>query len=110
MESAVWTDNEVSERLTKDYVLISLFVDDKTPLDKPMEVKDPNGGTRTLRTVGDKWAYLEQTKFGYLAQPFHVTVDNNGKPLSGSFVYKEDIPGYLEFLDNGLEAYKKEAK
>lgn len=93
MESAVWTDNEVSERLTKDYVLISLFVDDKTPLDKPMEVKNPDGTTRTLRTVGDKWSYLEQTKFGYLAQPFHVTVDNEGKPLSGSFVYKEDIPG-----------------
>lgn len=107
MESAVWTDNEVSERLTKDYVLISLFVDDKTPLDKPMEVKNPDGTTRTLRTVGDKWSYLEQTKFGYLAQPFHVTVDNEGKPLSGSFVYKEDIPGYIKFLDKGLENYKK---
>ena len=107
MESAVWTDNEVSERLTKDYVLISLFVDDKTPLDKPMEVKNPDGTTRTLRTVGDKWSYLEQTKFGYLAQPFHVTVDNEGKPLSGSFVYKEDIPGYIKFLDKCLENYKK---
>lgn len=106
MEAAVWTDREVAERLTKDYVLISLYVDDKTPLPQPIEVKNTDGSPRTLRTIGDKWAYLEQTKFGYLAQPFYVTVDNEGKPLSGSFVYKEDIPGYLDFLDRGLENYK----
>lgn len=107
MEAAVWTDPEVQKRLTQDYVLISLYVDDKTPLAHQMKVKDAKGRERTLRTVGDKWAYLEETKFGFLAQPFYVTVDNDGKPLSGSFVYKEDIPGYLKFLDKGLENYQK---
>ena len=107
MEAAVWTDPQVAERLTKDYVLISLYVDDKTPLKQPMEVKRADGSKRILRTVGDKWSYLEETKFGYLAQPFYVTLDNEGKPLSGSFIYKEDIPGYLEFLNKGLENYRK---
>jgi thiol:disulfide interchange protein DsbD len=97
----------VADKLTKDYVLISLYVDDKTKLPKPIEVKDDNGQTRTLRTVGDKWSYLQAHKFGANAQPFYVTVDNEGNPLSGSFTYKEDIPGYLEFLNKGLEAYRK---
>jgi thiol:disulfide interchange protein DsbD len=107
MEAAVWTDPQVADKLTKDYVLISLYVDDKTKLPKPIEVKDDNGQTRTLRTVGDKWSYLQAHKFGANAQPFYVTVDNEGNPLSGSFTYKEDIPGYLEFLNKGLEAYRK---
>ena len=107
METAVWTDPQVADKLTKDYVLISLYVDDKTKLPKPIEVKDDNGQTRTLRTVGDKWSYLQAHKFGANAQPFYVTVDNEGNPLSGSFTYKEDIPGYLEFLNKGLEAYRK---
>ena len=107
MEGAVWTNAEVAEKLNNDYILISLYVDDKTPLKEPIKVKRPDGTTRTLRTVGDKWSYLEESKFGYLAQPFYVTVDNHGKPLSGSFVYKEDIPGYLDFLNKGIENYKK---
>ena len=107
MEAAVWTDPQVADKLTKDYVLISLYVDDKTKLPKSIEVKDDNGQTRTLRTVGDKWSYLQAHKFGANAQPFYVTVDNEGNPLSGSFTYKEDIPGYLEFLNKGLEAYRK---
>ena len=107
METAVWTDPQVADKLTKDYVLISLYVDDKTKLPKPIEVKDDNGQTRTLRTIGDKWSYLQAHKFGANAQPFYVTVDNEGNPLSGSFTYKEDIPGYLEFLNKGLEAYRK---
>ena len=105
MEASVWTDSRVAEKLNKDYVLISLYVDDKTPLKKPVEVKLPDGTSRTLRTIGDKWSYLEQTKFGYLAQPFYVPLDNAGKPLNGSFSFKEDVPAYLEFLDKGLENY-----
>ena len=73
---------------------------------EPVEVVKPDGTKRTLRTVGDKWSHLEETKFGFLAQPFYVTVDNEGNPLSGSFVYKEDIPGYMEFLEKGLENYR----
>ena len=106
MEASVWTDSRVAEKLNKDYVLISLYVDDKTPLKQPVEVKLPDGTSRTLRTVGDKWSYLQQTKFGYLAQPFYVPLDNAGKPLNGSFSFKEDVPAYLEFLDKGLENYR----
>ena len=106
MEASVWTDSRVAEKLNKDYVLISLYVDDKTPLKQPVTVKLPDGTSRTLRTIGDKWSYLEQTKFGYLAQPFYVPLDNAGKPLNGSFSFKEDVPAYLEFLDKGLENYR----
>ena len=105
MEASVWTDSRVAEKLNKDYVLISLYVDDKTPLKQPVTVKLPDGTSRTLRTIGDKWSYLQQTKFGYLAQPFYVPLDNAGKPLNGSFSFKEDVPAYLEFLDKGLENY-----
>lgn len=106
MEAAVWTDARISDKLTKDYVLISLFVDDKTPLAQPMEI-ELNGQKRTLRTIGDKWSYLQSSKFGANAQPFYVAVDNQGNPLTGSYSYKEDIPAYLEFLDKGLENYRR---
>ena len=106
MEASVWTDSRVADKLNKDYVLISLYVDDKTPLKQPVEVKLPDGTSRTLRTIGDKWSYLQQSKFGYLAQPFYVPLDNAGKPLNGSFSFKEDVPAYLEFLDKGLENYR----
>lgn len=106
MEASVWTDSRVADKLNKDYVLISLYVDDKTPLKQPVTVKLPDGTSRTLRTIGDKWSYLQQTKFGYLAQPFYVPLDNAGKPLNGSFSFKEDVPAYLEFLDKGLENYR----
>ena len=106
MEAAVWTDPAVADKLEKDYVLISLYVDDKTKLPKPIEVTLPNGQKRTLRTVGDKWSYLQSSKFGANAQPFYVTLDNEGNVLSGSFSYKEDIPAYLDFLNKGLDAYR----
>ncbi len=105
MEAAVWTDPSVADILEKDYVLISLFVDDKTPLPEQIKVVE-NGEERTLRTVGDKWSYLQRYKFGANAQPFYVALDNDGKPLSGSFAYKEDVPEFLEFLNKGLENYK----
>lgn len=107
MEAAVWTDPSVAEILTKDYVLISLFVDDKTPLKEQIEVID-NGKKRTLRTIGDKWSYLQSNKFGANTQPFYVPLDNNGKPLAGSYSYKEDVSAYLDFLHKGLEQYQKQ--
>ncbi|MCH3982579.1 MAG: thioredoxin family protein [Prevotella sp.] len=107
MEAAVWTDPQVADKLTKDYVLISLFVDDKTPLPKPMEVTF-NGQKRTLRTIGDKWSYLQSSKFGANAQPFYVAVDPDGNPLTGAYSYKEDIPAYLDFLNKGLDHFKDE--
>lgn len=106
MEAAVWTDAHVADLLNKDYVLISLYVDDKTPLSEPIEVTE-NGQQRTLRTVGDKWSYLQRVKFGANAQPFYVLLDNYGKPLAGSRAYDEDVEGYVEFLKKGLEKYRR---
>ena len=107
MEAAVWTDPTVSKILEEDYVLISLFVDDKTPLAEQVKVTEENGQQRTLRTVGDKWSYLQRSKFGANAQPFYVAIDNEGNPLTGSAVYDEDIDKYVKFLKAGLENYKK---
>ena len=106
MEAAVWTDESVKKVITEDYVLIQLFVDDKTPLPEPIEVVE-NGQNRKLRTVGDKWSYLQRTKFGSNTQPFYVLLDNEGHPLNTSYSYDEDIAKYLEFLNTGLKNYKK---
>ena len=107
MEAAVWTDPKVSDLINNDYVLITLYVDNKTPLTEPVKIIE-NGTERTLRTVGDKWSYLQRVKFGANAQPFYVLLDNQGKPLNKSYAYDEDISKYIEFLQTGLENYKKE--
>jgi len=106
MELAVWTDQKVSQMLNDDYVLITLFVDDKTKLPEPIKITE-NGTERTLRTVGDKWSYLQRSKFGANAQPFYVLLDNKGMPLNKSYSYDEDIQKYVEFLGTGLKNYKK---
>ena len=106
MEAAVWTDAKVADILNNKYVLISLYVDDKTPLPQQMEVTENDGTKRTLRTVGDKWSYLQRYKFGSTTQPFYVLVDDNGKPLTGSRSYDEDINEYVEFLQKGLDNFK----
>lgn len=107
MEAAVWTDPEVKASIDNDFVLITLMVDEKKALPEPIKVTEKDGTVRTLRTYGDKWSYLQRSKFGANAQPFHVIVDNNSKPLAPAFVYKEDIPGYKRFLNQGIENYKK---
>ena len=106
MELAVWTDPKVSKLLNEDYVLITLFVDDKTKLAEPIKITE-NGKERTLRTVGDKWSYLQRSKFGANAQPFYVLIDNEGMPLNQSYSYDEDIQKYINFLETGLKNYKK---
>ena len=108
MEAAVWSDPRVSDIINDDYVLISLYVDDKTPLNTPMEVSE-NGQQRTLMTVGDKWSYLQRVKFGANAQPFYVLLDNSGHLLSGSRSYDEDIDEYVKFLRTGLDRYRQPA-
>ena len=105
MEAAVWTDNQVADILNDKYVLISLYVDDKTALPEPLEVTE-HGQTNVPRTVGDKWSYLQRVKFGANAQPFYVLLDNDGKPLAGSRAYDEDIQAYIDFLNQGLKNYK----
>ena len=106
MELSVWIDSKVSSIIENDYVLISLYVDDKKPLPSPITVTE-NGTERTLRTIGDKWSYLQRIKFGSNAQPFYVLLDNEGKPLNKSYAYDEDIEKYVEFLQKGLDNYKK---
>ncbi len=106
MEASVWTDERVADMLRNDYVLITLFVDDKTALDQPVIVNE-QGTERKLRTVGDKWSYLQRYKFGANAQPFYVPVDNNGNPLAGSYSYDEDVQSYINFLKQGVDNYKK---
>ena len=101
MEAAVWTDPRVADLLTKDYVLISLYVDDKTPLAEPIEVKDAQGNTKTLRTVGAKWSYLQSHKFGTNAQPYYVLLDNEGQLLMPGRGYNEDVAAYVDFLQEG---------
>lgn len=107
MELAVWHDAKVRDLLTKDYVLISLYVDEKASLPEPVEVQE-NGQTTTLRTVGDKWSYLQRSKFGANAQPFYVLLDNEGKPLAGSYSYDENIDKFVDYLKGGLDNYKKD--
>ena len=106
MEMAVWHDSKVRDYLTKDYVLISLYVDDKTPLPETIVVEE-NGQSVKLRTVGDRWSYLQRSKFGANAQPFYVLLDNDGMPIGPSRSYDEDIDAYVDFLKAGLEAYRK---
>lgn len=104
MEAAVWTDTQVSKLMTEDYVLITLYVDNKDKLPEPIKITE-NGKERTLRTVGDKWSYLQRSKFGANAQPFYVLVDNEGKPLNKSYSYNEDVNSYIDFLQTGLNNY-----
>ena len=107
MEAAVWTDPTVRQLINDQYVLISLYVDDKTPLPQPIEVTDVDGQQRKLRTVGDKWSYLERTKIGANTQPFYVLLHPaTGKPLNGLRSYDEDIAAYIDFLEKGLKNFK----
>ena len=105
MEAAVWTDPQVAEIMKEKYVLITLYVDEKTLLPEKVTVQE-NGVDVTLRTVGDRWSYLQRSKFGANAQPFYVLLDNSGHPLTGSYSYNEDIPAYIGFLKKGLNNYK----
>lgn len=107
MEAAVWTDPEVKKLIENDYVLITLMVDDKTPLPEPIIIEE-NGRKRTLRTVGDRWSYLQRYKFGANAQPFYVLLTPDGKPLEGSYAFDENVDNYVRFLQNGLRQFKKE--
>jgi len=106
MENSVWQDPQIKSILMNDYVLITLMVDDKTKLPKPVEVLE-NGKSRTLRTIGDKWSYLQRYKFGANAQPFYVLLDNDANLLGPRRVYDEDTNAYMEFLNAGLKTYRE---
>ena len=107
MEASVWTDPKVKQMLENDYVLITLLVDDKTKLRQPIEIQE-NGKTRKLKTIGDKWSYLQRSKFGSNAQPFYILLNDEGQPLGPSYAFNEDVSKYIQFLQNGLKEFKKE--
>jgi len=107
MEASVWTDPKVKQMLENDYVLITLMVDDKTKLPQPIEIQE-NGKTRKLKTIGDKWSYLQRSKFGSNAQPFYIFLNDEGQPLGPSYAFNEDVSKYIQFLQNGLKEFKKE--
>ena len=104
MEASVWESPVVKQKMQEDYVVISLYVDEKEKLAEPIDVV-VGGMERKLRTVGDKWSYLQQHKFGANAQPFYVLVDHEGKPLNQSYSYDEDIDKFVQFLDKGKDAF-----
>lgn len=107
MEASVWTDPKVKQMLENDYALITLMVDDKTKLPQPIEIQE-NGKTRKLKTIGDKWSYLQRSKFGSNAQPFYILLNDEGQPLGPSYAFNEDVSKYIQFLQNGLKEFKKE--
>lgn len=98
MEASVWTHPRVKELLEEDFVLITVFVDDKTALAQPYEVEE-NGKTRKIRSIGDKWSYLQRVKFGSNSQPFYVMLDNEGKPLNSSFSFDENPDNFIRWLE-----------
>lgn len=104
MEAAVWTDSKVQELITGKYVLISLYIDEKKSLPETLVVEE-NGQQRKLRTVGDKWSYLQRVKFGANAQPFYVLLDNEGRPLTRSYSFDENVDAYVRWLQEGLKKY-----
>lgn len=109
MEAAVWTDPKVKQLLENDYVLIILMVDDKTKLSHPITIEE-HGKTRTLKTIGDKWSYLQRSKFGANAQPFYILLNDKGEPLGPSYAFNEDVSQYIQFLQNGLKVFREQQK
>ena len=106
MEASVWTDDEVASLLTDDYVLVSLYVDDRKKLDKPITVTGSDGKTTTLRTVGDRWSHLQQTRFGQLTQPLYVAISPDGQLLAKPMGFTESAQGFADWLRKGLKAYR----
>lgn len=106
MEASVWSDDRVIDIMRDDYIVASLYVDDRTPLAEPFEA-EINGKKVLLETVGDKWTYLQGHRFGANAQPFYVLVDGEGNPLCGSYSFNLDVDAYIDFLEKGLKKFDK---
>ena len=97
MEASVWTDPRVADKIRNDYILTSLYVDDKTELSKKWNVNE-NGTRVKIRTVGDKWSLLQRRKFGANAQPFYVIIDSKGRLIKGPYTFDPDVEHFLKFL------------
>ena len=108
MEAAVWTDPEVARVMRNDFIIVSLYVDDKTALPSPVTVTDAKGNKKTLRTVGAKWSYLQSNRFNSNAQPYYVIVDAEGKAISSPRGYDEDIEAYINWLNAAATLYRQQ--
>ena len=105
MDATVLADERVQNLIEDEFVFIVLMVDERTRLPEIVEV-DEGGRKSRLRTIGDKWSYLQRHKFGTQSQPFYVVLDHQGKPLSPSHAYDESVENYLEFLQTSLRNFK----
>ena len=107
MEAEVWSNPEVKRKLSEDFILVSLYVDKKNelPLDLQKEVLW-NGSSRKLKSVGDRWSYLQNTKYQSSTQPQYWIIDGDENHFSDSSSYDSDIDKYIEWLDKGLGNFK----
>lgn len=108
MEASVWIDPRVKNLLENEYVLITLMVDEKQKLPVEETVTEENGKTTKLKTVGDKWSYLQRYKFGTNSQPYYVLLNSEGEPIGPSYAYDENVNEYIKFLQIGLDNFKKQ--
>ena len=99
MEAAVWTDARVADKLKNEFVLVSLYVDDRTPLAQPVEVEE-DGQKLVLTTVGEKNSYIQRHVYGANAQPFYVIINGEGKPLTRSYAFNEDAGDFIDWLNS----------
>ncbi len=106
MEEQVWSDPHVLEMLKGDYVLISLYVDEKTKLPEGEEYVSPTTGKK-VKTVGNKWSDMQIREYGTNAQPYYVVLDHNEKQLHEHAAYDPDIPKFVEWLERGKNIFNE---
>ena len=97
------TESYVLKELNDKFIIVSLYVDDRTELPEPFIGED---GTEYTE-VGEKWSYFQKQKFGALSQPYYVIVDAEGEPMGGSFAYNKNVGAFIEFLQEGLDKFNK---
>ena len=108
MEEQVWSDPEVARILTEDVVLVSLYVDDRKALpESEHRVEQYGGKDFRIRSVGNKWSYLQASRFNRNAQPFYVMIDHDGEHIGGSAGYDPDADVFIDFLKEGLAEFKR---
>lgn len=110
MEEHVWSDQKIFNYINDDYVLISLYVDDKKelPESERVEVERVQGGKRKLKNYGHKWAHFQTKFFNTNSQPYYALLSPDGKQLLNRPVgYTPEIDDYASFLECGLKSFKK---
>jgi len=108
MEEQVWPDSRVRQILTQDVILISLYVDERTDLPDAQKRTETYGGKDfKIKTVGNKWSYMQAARFNTNSQPFYVMLDEDGEQIGGSAGYDPDPDVFVDFLRDGLEAFER---